>query len=49
MRVLPATADIPGPLPVQYGLYARDARTPAIDAVIDMLMESLPAAMPPNR
>ncbi|MEI2298623.1 LysR substrate-binding domain-containing protein [Ensifer sp. MJa1] len=44
MRVLGAAAGMPKPLPVQYGLFARDRRTPVVDAAIGVLLEGLPAA-----
>lgn len=31
------------PLTVQYGLYARDRRTPVVEAAIDVLLEGIPA------
>jgi DNA-binding transcriptional LysR family regulator len=42
MRVLKTSAGVPGPLTVQYGLYARDRRTPVIDAAVEVLLETLP-------
>ncbi len=42
MRVLKTSAGVPGPLTVQYGLYARDRRTPVIDAAVEVLLEALP-------
>jgi len=45
VRTLEAVAGIPEPLTVQYGLYARDRRTPVIDAVIGVLRERIPAAL----
>src|SRR5258706_2913103 len=43
MRVLKTSAGLPGPLTVQYGLYAQDRRTPVVDAAIDVLREGIPA------
>jgi len=43
MRALKPSAGVPGPLTVQYGLYARDRRTPVLQAVIDILLEDTPA------
>ena len=43
MRVLKVEGGIPGPLIVQYGLYSRDRRTPAVDAAIDVLLQGIPA------
>ncbi|WNG50936.1 LysR family transcriptional regulator [Archangium minus] len=43
MRVLKASADVPEPLTVQYGLYAHDRRTPVVDAAIKVLMEGIPS------
>jgi DNA-binding transcriptional LysR family regulator len=40
MRVLKPSAGLPPPLMVQYGLYARDRRTPVVEAAIDVLLES---------
>ena len=42
MRVL--ASGVPKPLTVQYGLYARDRRTPIIDATIGVLLEDLPVS-----
>jgi len=42
-RVLKASAGVPAPLTVQYGLYAQDRRTPVVDAAIDVLLEGIPA------
>jgi DNA-binding transcriptional LysR family regulator len=44
MRVLGAASGVPKPLPVQYGLYARDRRAPVVDAAIGVLLEGLPVA-----
>lgn len=49
MRTLDASAGVPDPLTVQYGLYARDRRTRVVDAAIDVLLAAttpyrLPAA-----
>jgi DNA-binding transcriptional LysR family regulator len=44
MRTLRASAGVPEPLTVQYGLYARDRRTPVANAAIDVLLEGVPAA-----
>lgn len=41
MRVL--RAGVPEPLAVQYGLYARDRRMPAMAAALEILLEGLPA------
>jgi DNA-binding transcriptional LysR family regulator len=38
MRTLDASAGVPGPLTVQYGLYARDRRTRVVDATIEVLL-----------
>ncbi len=43
MRVLKASAGIPAPLTVQYGLYAQDRRTPVVAAAIDVPMEGITA------
>lgn len=43
MRVLKASAGVPGPLAVQYGLYARDRRTPVLSAAIEVLQQGIPA------
>ncbi|MGK9169581.1 LysR family transcriptional regulator [Inquilinus limosus] len=43
MRVLKPSAGVPGPLAAQYGLYARDRRTPVVEAAIGVLLEGLPA------
>lgn len=43
VRALKASAGLPGPLTVQYGLYAHDRRTPVVDAAIDVLLEGIPA------
>jgi DNA-binding transcriptional LysR family regulator len=42
-RVLQASADLPGPLTVQYGLYAQDRRTPVVNAALDVLLPGIPA------
>ena len=47
MRALKPSAGVPGPLTVQYGLYARDRRTPVLDAVIAILLEGMPATPGP--
>ncbi len=39
MRVLKEDDGVPGPLTVQYGLYARDRRTAVVDAAIEVLLE----------
>ena len=44
MRVLTASAGVPKPLPVQYGLFARDRRAAVVDAAIAVLLEGLPLA-----
>ncbi|WP_034852139.1 LysR substrate-binding domain-containing protein [Inquilinus limosus] len=44
MRVLKPSAGVPEPLAAQYGLYARDRRTPVVEAAIGVLLEGLPAA-----
>ena len=38
MRTLDASAGVPDPLTVQYGLYARDRRARVVDATIDVLL-----------
>ena len=43
MRALKASAGVPEPLIVQYGLYGHDRRTPVVDAAIDVLLEGVPA------
>lgn len=43
MRVLKPSDGVPEPLNVQYGLYARDRRTPVMDAAINVLLEGIPA------
>lgn len=45
MRALNATAGVPEPLTVQYGLYANDRRTPVVNAAIDVLREGIPSAV----
>jgi DNA-binding transcriptional LysR family regulator len=47
MQLLKASADVPEPLTVQYGLYAHDRRAPVVDAAIDVLLEGLPAGPRP--
>lgn len=47
MRALTASAGVPEPLTVQYGLYARDRRTPVVDAAIEALLEGVPATPGP--
>jgi DNA-binding transcriptional LysR family regulator len=42
MRVV--TTGLPRPLIVQYGLYAKDRRTPAIEAALGVLLADLPAS-----
>lgn len=42
MRALKASAGIPDPLTVQYGLYAHDRRLPVVDAAIDIMREGMP-------
>jgi DNA-binding transcriptional LysR family regulator len=42
MRALQASAGVPAPLTVQYGLYANDRRTPVVTAAIDVLREGIP-------
>ena len=44
MRALPASAGVPAPLTVQYGLYANDRRTQVVNAAIDVLREAIPSA-----
>ena len=44
MRALPASAGVPAPLTVQYGLYANDRRTHVVNAAIDVLREGIPNA-----
>jgi DNA-binding transcriptional LysR family regulator len=44
MRALPASAGVPSPLTVQYGLYANDRRTHVVNAAIDVLREAIPGA-----
>lgn len=46
MRPLKESAGLPAPLIVQYGLYARDSRTPVVDAAIDVLRDGVPLAIP---
>lgn len=46
MRTLDASAGVPGPLTVQYGLYARDRRTRVVDATIDVLLAATPYPCP---
>ncbi len=41
LRVLKPSDGVPGPLTVQYGLYACDRRTPVVDAAIDILLEEV--------
>ena len=41
LRVLKPSDGIPDPLTVQYGVYARDRRTPVVDAAIDILVEGV--------
>lgn len=48
MRVLKPSAGVPGPLAAQYGLYARDRRTPVVDAAIGVLLDGLPAMPGPR-
>lgn len=43
MRVLTASSGLPAALTVQYGLYARDRRTPVVEAAIEALLEGVPA------
>ena len=43
MRVLNAAAGIPEPFVVQYGLYAHDKRTAAVDAAMNVLLQEIPA------
>jgi DNA-binding transcriptional LysR family regulator len=43
MQTLKASAGVPEPLTVQYGLYARDQRAPVVDAAIEVLREGIPA------
>jgi DNA-binding transcriptional LysR family regulator len=45
-RTLEAASGIPGPLLVQYGLFARDTRAPAVDAVLGVLALAIPAQSP---
>jgi DNA-binding transcriptional LysR family regulator len=47
MRTLKASAGVPDPLTVQYGIYARDRRTPVVNAAIDVLLEGIPATPGP--
>lgn len=47
MRTLKTTA--PAPLPVQYGIYARDRRAPVADAAIEALLDAIPEAARPAR
>jgi DNA-binding transcriptional LysR family regulator len=42
MRVLKASAGIPDPLTVQYGLYVQERRTPVVNAAIDVLLDGIP-------
>lgn len=46
MRTL--KAGVPKPLTAQYGLYARDRRTPVVDAAIGVLREGIPATAAPR-
>jgi len=39
LRVLKPSEGVPDPLTVQYGIYARDRRTPVMDAAMDILLE----------
>jgi DNA-binding transcriptional LysR family regulator len=43
VQTLKTSADMPGPVAVQYGLYAHDQRAPAVDAALDVLREGIPA------
>jgi DNA-binding transcriptional LysR family regulator len=47
MRILKSSAGFPEPLPVQYGLYARDRRTPVVKAAIDVLLSVGSIPCPP--
>ncbi|WP_394825629.1 LysR substrate-binding domain-containing protein [Pendulispora albinea] len=40
-RPLKVTEGIPAPLTVQYGLYARDRRTPVVDAALEVLQQAI--------
>jgi len=44
MRALPASAGVPAPVSVQYGLYANDRRTQVVDAAIEVVREGIPSA-----
>jgi DNA-binding transcriptional LysR family regulator len=44
MRALPASAGVPAPVTVQYGLYANDRRTQVVDAAIEVVREGVPTA-----
>ncbi len=41
MRTMAASDDVPDPLTVQYGLYARDRRPRVVDATIDILLAAI--------
>jgi DNA-binding transcriptional LysR family regulator len=41
-RTLSASAGVPDPLTVQYGLYARDRRTPVVSAALEVLLAGIP-------
>ncbi len=47
MRTLKASAGVPDPLTVQYGIYARDRRALVVNAAIDVLLEGIPATPRP--
>lgn len=47
MRALKASAGVPEPLTVQYGLYANDRRTSVVNAAIDVLREGMVTSSSP--
>lgn len=42
VRALKTSAGLPGPLAVQYGLYARDRRTAVVEAAVGVLLQDIP-------
>lgn len=46
-RTLSTSAGVPDPLTVQYGLYARDRRSPVVNAALEVLLEGIPATSRP--
>lgn len=42
VRALKTSAGLPGPLAVQYGLYARDRRTADVEAAVGVLLQDIP-------